>query len=88
MDLQLTEYGNYAQITVADNGVGITSSHLPHIFERMYRCDDSRWAKGNGLGLSIVKELVIAHKGKVTVESTPNVGTTFTLIFPKEDAGK
>ena len=54
-----------------------------HIFERMYQCDQSRSAGGNGLGLSIVKELVAAHKGTITVDSTPDRGTTFTLLLPK-----
>lgn len=72
-----------AKITITDNGKGISPDHLPHIFERMYQCDQSRSAGGNGLGLSIVKELVAAHKGKITVDSTPNKGSTFTLLFPK-----
>ena len=72
-----------AKITMTDNGKGISPDHLPHIFERMYQCDQSRSAGGNGLGLSIVKELVTAHKGKITVDSTPNKGSTFTLLFPK-----
>mgnify|MGYP002472023679 CR=1 FL=1 len=52
--------------------IGISPSNLPHIFERMYQCDDSRLADGNGLGLAIVKELVIAHKGEIRVESIPS----------------
>lgn len=72
-----------AKITVTDNGNGISPDHLPHIFERMYQCDQSRSAGGNGLGLSIVKELVAAHKGTITAYSTPNRGTTFTLLLPK-----
>ncbi|EOS42946.1 hypothetical protein C810_04019 [Lachnospiraceae bacterium A2] len=72
-----------AKITITDNGKGISLDHLPHIFERMYQCDQSRSAGGNGLGLSIVKELVAAHKGTITVDSTPDRGTTFTLLLPK-----
>ncbi len=72
-----------AKIAITDNGKGISHDHLPHIFERMYQCDQSRSVGGNGLGLSIVKELVAAHKGKITVDSTPNRGTTFTLLFPR-----
>ena len=71
------------KITMTDNGKGISPDHLPHIFERMYQCDQSRSAGGNGLGLSIVKELVTAHKGTITVDSTPDRGTTFTLLLPK-----
>ena len=72
-----------AKIAITDNGKGISHNHLPHIFERMYQCNQSRSVGGNGLGLSIVKELVAAHKGKITVDSTPNRGTTFTLLFPR-----
>lgn len=83
LTLRITENESNALIAVADNGIGISSSHLPHIFERMYQCDKSRLAKGNGLGLSIVKELVNAHHGKINVESTLDAGTTFTVIFRK-----
>ena len=62
---------------------GISISDLPHIFERMYQCDHSRAAKGNGLGLSIAKELVSVHKGTITAASIPGAGTTFTIMLPK-----
>jgi signal transduction histidine kinase len=68
---------------VSDNGNGIAASDLPHIFERMYQCDHSRSAKGNGLGLSIAKELVSIHKGTITAASVPGNGTTFIIILPK-----
>lgn len=68
LTLQATENEEQVQLIVSDNGIGISSSHLPHIFERMYQCDDSRMGIGNGLGLSIVKELVNAHKGTIIVE--------------------
>ena len=72
LTLRITENESQAQIAVTDNGIGISTSNLPHIFERMYQCDDSRLADGNGLGLAIVKELVIAHKGEIKVESIPS----------------
>lgn len=81
LTLRITENESQAQIAVTDNGIGISPSNLPHIFERMYQCDDSRLADGNGLGLAIVKELVIAHKGEIKVESIPSVGTTFIIMF-------
>ena len=71
------------KITVADNGRGISSNELPHIFERIYQCDRSRSAQGNGLGLSIAKELVNAHKGTITATSVPGTETTFTVLLPK-----
>lgn len=81
--LTVTETEEQAKITVTDNGKGITASDLPHIFERMYQCDHSRSAKGNGLGLSIAKELVSIHKGTITAASIPEAGTTFTITLPK-----
>lgn len=78
--LTVTETEQQAKIVVADNGNGIAASDLPHIFERMYQCDHSRSAKGNGLGLSIAKELVSIHKGTITAASVPGNGTTFILL--------
>lgn len=83
LTLRITEEESLAQIEVSDNGIGILPSSLPHIFERMYQCDDSRLADGNGLGLAIVKELVSAHKGKIKAESAPSAGVTFTITFRK-----
>lgn len=83
LTLRITENESQAQIAVTDNGIGISPSNLPHIFERMYQCDDSRLADGNGLGLAIVKELVSAHKGKIKAESAPSAGVTFTITFRK-----
>lgn len=83
LTLRITENESQAQIAVTDNGIGISPSNLPHIFERMYQCDDSRLADGNGLGLAIVKELVSAHKGKIKAESTPGADVTFTITFRK-----
>lgn len=83
VSLTVTETEQQAKIVVADNGKGISVSDLPHIFERMYQCDHSRAAKGNGLGLSIAKELVSVHKGTITAASVPGAGTTFIIMLPK-----
>lgn len=70
-------------ITLIDQGDGIASEDLPHIFERFYRTDKSRSkADGYGLGLSIVKKIVTAHNGTITAKSTLGKGTTFILTFP------
>lgn len=79
----ITENDQQAKIIVADNGKGIAPDELPHIFERMYQCDRSRSAKGNGLGLSIAKELVNAHKGTIMAASIYGHETTFTILLPK-----
>src|SRR5215468_10381946 len=73
-----------AQISVADQGIGIPERDLERIFERFYRVDParSRATGGTGLGLAIVKHVVAAHSGKVTVWSKEGVGSTFTLSLP------
>lgn len=73
-------------IAVRDQGCGIPAEHLPRIFERFYRVDKARSRKlgGTGLGLSIVKHIVAVHQGKVTVESAPGKGSTFSILLPLE----
>ncbi len=73
-------------ITVTDHGQGIDAEELPKIFERFYRSDQARHSEsgGHGLGLSIARIIVIAHRGKIRVTSKPGVGTTFSLCFPLE----
>ncbi|QDQ16476.1 HAMP domain-containing histidine kinase [Streptomyces spectabilis] len=71
-------------IEVADTGTGIAAADLPHVFDRFWRADKSRTRAtgGSGLGLAIVRNLVQAHGGTVTAESSPGRGTTFTLDLP------
>ena len=69
-------------IAVKDTGIGISEDELPHIFRRFYRCDRSRSLPGTGLGLTLVEAIVHAHRGRIVVTSTPNVGTTFTVTLP------
>jgi signal transduction histidine kinase len=82
--LQWRREGSEAVIQVVDRGVGIAADQLPHIFERFYRVDPSRsrHTGGAGLGLSIVKQLVLAHGGRVWAESTPGQGSTFSFTLP------
>ncbi|MCF6093709.1 HAMP domain-containing histidine kinase [Microaerobacter geothermalis] len=78
----MTDQGT--MVTIQDSGVGIPPDHLCDIWDRFYKIDPSRTkSKGeSGLGLAIVKQLVDAHQGDIRVESTPGVGTKFTLMFP------
>jgi len=75
---------NEVVITVSDQGCGIDKTHLPRLFERFYRVDKarSRQLGGTGLGLAIVKHIAEAHGGRVSVESTPGKGSTFTIHLP------
>jgi len=75
---------HYITVEIKDNGVGIPKESLPYIFERFYRVDSSRNrdSGGSGIGLTIVKQFVEAHDGRVEVESELNKGTTFTIILP------
>jgi len=71
------------RLIIRDNGSGISTEDLPHIFDRFYRGDKSRVDNGeSGLGLAIAKSIVEAHGGTITVESTPSQGTVFTIHCP------
>jgi len=71
---------------VEDNGIGLAPRETKRIFKRFYQVDQARTAGGCGLGLSIVKYIVTAHRGEVRVESRPNQGSTFVISLPAIDA--
>jgi two-component system phosphate regulon sensor histidine kinase PhoR len=77
--------GENILVEVADNGNGISTIHLPRLFERFYRVDKSRSRNegGTGLGLAIVKHIIEAHRQTINVRSTVNVGTTFSFTLKK-----
>ncbi|MFA5256105.1 MAG: HAMP domain-containing sensor histidine kinase, partial [Candidatus Omnitrophota bacterium] len=78
----------FANITVTDTGIGIPEDEIPYIFDRFYQVNKSRSGKnGFGLGLSVAKSIAESHKGKITVESRPGKGSTFTVSLPESYPG-
>jgi signal transduction histidine kinase len=77
-------HGGKATVRVTDTGAGIAADALPHIFDRFYRVDKarSREAGGTGLGLPIARWIAEAHGGSIRVESSPGVGSSFTVELP------
>ncbi|MDY2931752.1 MAG: ATP-binding protein [Muribaculaceae bacterium] len=69
-------------LTVQDNGCGISAQDLPYIFDAFYQCNSKSRSVGSGIGLSLVKQLVEAMNGTVSVESQENSGTSFTVDLP------
>jgi len=81
--LSAQEMDGHIVIEIEDTGVGIPSDHLPHIFERFYRADSSRSSRGAGLGLSIARQIVMGHGGRLDVQSEADKGTKFTVYLPR-----
>ena len=75
-------------IEVKDSGIGIAASDLPRIFDPYYRAQfsDTQTRRGAGLGLTLVQQIMVSHGGRVEVESTPGIGSTFRLLFPRESS--
>jgi signal transduction histidine kinase len=78
--------GNAGQVVirVKDSGPGIPPAEIPRIWDRLYRGDQSRSQRGLGLGLSLVKAIVAAHRGRVEVASQSGAGSAFSVYLPKE----
>lgn len=84
-DVDVRSSGDDIVVTVSDTGIGVPADSIDRIFERFYRADKSHSRKigGTGLGLSIVKHGVSLHGGSITVKSSEDSGTTFTMVLPK-----
>jgi signal transduction histidine kinase len=88
--VKLAEEGDTVTISVIDHGVGIADEERGKVFEKFYRVGNSlvHDVKGSGLGLSIVKHIVEAHHGRVTVESEPGRGSVFIIRLPIDKSVK
>ena len=75
-------------IKVIDNGIGISKEDLPHLFELFYQTNKNKVKEGNGIGLTITKQLVEVLGGKIDVESQPGKGTTFKITLPIQVSDK
>jgi signal transduction histidine kinase len=84
IDLSIATKNSFLVIKIRDNGIGIQEEDLPYIFNRFYRVDKARSREkgGNGLGLSIAKELVEKYEGNLTIQSMFGNGTTVEIAFP------
>ncbi len=71
------------EVSVSDTGVGIAPEHLPHVFERFFRGEQSRSSPGSGLGLAVVKHIVEAHGGRARAESRAGEGAVVRLVLPE-----
>jgi len=80
IDLKQDEHGNH--ISVSDTGIGIPEADQQRVFDRFFRCDQSRSHDGTGLGLSFVRAVAHAHAGKITLSSEPNVKTVLKISLP------
>ena len=82
--LELERHQERVRLSVHNTGAPIPPEHLPHLFERFYRADAARDRSrgGYGLGLAIAKSIVDGHRGKISVTSTAESGTTFTVLLP------
>jgi signal transduction histidine kinase len=82
IDVDVHRDGEHAVLRVRDTGIGISPDELPRIWDRLFRGDTRRTERGLGLGLSLVRAIVEAHRGTVEVASEPGKGATFTVLLP------
>jgi signal transduction histidine kinase len=80
--IEACQTGGDVSVSIKDTGVGIPPEDVPRIFDRLYRGDKSRSQRGLGLGLTLVRAVVNAHKGRIEVESSPGEGSLFRLFLP------
>jgi signal transduction histidine kinase len=82
VEVAVAQRGHWAELTVADEGIGIAGEELPRIFDRFARAVPAEHYGGLGLGLFISRQIVDAHGGTIAAESAPGRGATFTVRLP------
>lgn len=82
IEMRLTKTADAFQIQISDQGIGIAEEEIKNIFNFFHRAENALEIQGTGLGLTIVKQIVAVHEGKVTCQSKINQGTTFTISLP------
>jgi signal transduction histidine kinase len=87
VEIETFQDGQSVVLLVKDNGSGIPPEEIPQIWDRLYRGDRSRSQRGLGLGLSVVKAVVEAHRGRVEASSDPRGGSVFSVYLPSSQAG-
>src|SRR5262249_32025943 len=90
IEVKLAEQGEMVTVSVIDHGIGIASEEREKVFEKFYRVGNClvHDVKGSGLGLSLVKHIVEAHQGKVSVESELGRGSAFNLHLPVDASAR
>ncbi|MGA2402477.1 MAG: CHASE3 domain-containing protein [Syntrophobacteraceae bacterium] len=83
VDVNIQKKDERIVVAIKDDGIGIHPEEIPKIWDRLYRGDTSRSQRGLGLGLSFVRAIVLAHKGRVEVFSEPGHGSTFVVSLPQ-----
>lgn len=88
IEIRWKQVADTAQIIIKDEGIGIPEKDIPYIFDRFYRVESARdrIRGGSGIGLTIVKRFIEAHKGSIKVISEENKGTTFTITLPLQSS--
>ena len=89
ISIRLRDVGDFIQVEIEDNGRGINQKDIPRIFDRFYRSDQARRARGgSGIGLSIVKKIIEDHEGKVWATSREGEGTVIYFVLRKYQEGR
>ncbi len=88
VEMRAFEDGASVVVEVADTGPGIPEGEIAHVWEELYRGEGARGVAGSGLGLALVRSIVIRHGGRATLRSRPEQGTLFTLRLPVGEVAK